>query len=413
MIQSHTPVMRLTRAQWGVLWLLLVSVWINYIDRGNLSVAAPLLGPELNLTPVQMGLLLSSFFWIYAGLQFLGGWLVDRYSVSLVYGLGYLVWSTATLLTGVANGFAMLLALRLLLGVGESVAYPAYSKILARNFAEHQRGLANALVDVGTKAGPAVGTLLGGLLMARFGWRPFFLGIGLLSLLWLLPWWSWAPRERQLSVSVPRGPGMLQILSRPEGWATFSGLFCFNYAFYFLLSWLPSYLVSERHFSMQMMAIFGALPFGVTAVASLLCGWLSDRWILGGAAPSKVRKGFLVSGLVLCALLLPASAAAPRVLAMVLLSIAFFGIGMVTSNIWAITQTLAGPATAGQWTGLQNSIGNLGGVVAPIVTGWIVSQTGSFYLAFVAASISLLLGALIYGVWLGPMVPLRWQDKIA
>ena len=261
--------MRFTRAQSGILGLLLVSVWINYIDRGNLSVAAPLLAPELSLTPVQMGLLLSSFFWTYAGLQFLGGWLVDRYNVSLVYGLGYLLWSTATLLTGAANGFATLLLLRLLLGVGESVAYPAYSKILAGNFAEHQRGrLANALVDVGTKAGPAVGTLLGGLFMARFGWRVFFLVIGLLSLLWLLPWWSWAPREYQLSASAQKGPGMLQILGRREGWATL----CFNYAFYFLLSWLPTYLVSERHFSMQMMAVFGALPFGVTAVASLLCG---------------------------------------------------------------------------------------------------------------------------------------------
>jgi MFS family permease len=411
MIQSQPFVEGLSRAQWGVLFLLLVSVWINYIDRGNLSVAAPLLGPELNLTPVQMGLLLSSFFWTYAGLQFLGGWLVDRYNVSLVYGLGYLVWSTATLLTAAADGFAMLLALRLLLGVGESVAYPAYSKILAGNFAEHQRGLANALVDVGTKAGPALGTLLGGLLMARFGWRAFFLGIGLLSLLWLIPWWSWAPSERQLSMSAQKGPGMLQILSRREGWATFSGLFCFNYAFYFLLSWLPSYLVSERHFSMQMMAVFGALPFAVTAVASLLCGWLSDCWILGGTTPTRVRKGLLVSGLVLCALLLPASAAAPRALAMVLLSIAFFGIGMVTSNIWAITQTLAGPAAAGQWTGLQNSIGNLGGVVAPIVTGWIVSRTGSFYLAFVAASMSLLLSALIYGMWLGPVAPLQWRKN--
>src|SRR5262245_56597495 len=319
MIQSHIPAVRLTRTQWSVLCLLLVSVWINYTDRGNLSVAAPLLAPELSLTPVQMGLLLSSFFWTYDGLQFLGGWLVDRYNVSLVYGLGYLVWTVATLLTGAANGFAMLLLFRMLLGAGESVAYPAYSKLLAGSFAEHQRGLANALVDVGTKAGPAVGTLLGGLLMARFGWRAFFLGIGLLSLLWLLPWWTWAPRASHLTTSA-QGPGMLEILGRREGWATFSGLFCFNYAFYFLLTWLPSYLVSERHFSMQMMAFFGALPFAVTAVASLLCGWLSDRWILAGATPTRVRKGLLVSGMVLCALLLPASAAAPHAVAMVLLS---------------------------------------------------------------------------------------------
>ena len=413
MIQSHAPVLRFTHSQWGVLSLLLVSVWINYIDRGNLSVAAPLLGPELNLTPLQMGLLLSSFFWTYAGLQFLGGWLVDRYNVSLVYGLGYLVWSLATLLTGVANGFAALLAFRLLLGIGESVAYPAYSKILAGSFAENQRGFANALVDVGTKAGPAFGTLLGGLFMARFGWRLFFLGLGLISLLWLIPWWSWAPRHSPLSGSAIRGPGMLQILRRREGWATFAGLFCFNYAFYFLLSWLPSYLVSERHFSIGMMAVYGALPFCVTAGASLLCGWLSDYWIRQGATPTRVRKGLLVSGMTLCAVLLPLGTLQSHVAAMLLLSGAFFGIGMVTSNIWAITQTIAGPTAAGQWTGLQNSIGNLGGVVAPVTTGWIVSRTSSFFLAFVSASVALLLAAIIYMVLLGPVTPIRWKETSA
>jgi MFS family permease len=204
---------------------------------------------------------------------------------------------------------------------------------------------------------------------------------------------------------------MLRILGRREGWATFSGLFCFNYAFYFLLTWLPTYLVTERHFSMRMMAFFAALPFAVTAAASLLCGWLSDRWILAGATPSRVRKGLLVSGMILCALLLPVSAAAPHSVAMILLSVAFFGIGMVTSNIWAITQTLAGPTAAGQWTGLQNSIGNLGGVVAPIVTGWIVNQSGSFFLAFVAASVSLLLAAVVYGTWLGPVAPVLWEGN--
>src|SRR5262249_49796062 len=163
-----------------------------------------------------------------------------------------------------------------------------------------------------------------------------------------------------------------------------------------------SYLVSERHFSMQMMAIFGALPFCVTAGASLLCGWLSDRWILGGATPSRVRKGLVVSGMVLCAVLLPLSIALSHAWSMASLSVAFFGIGMATSNVWAITQTMGGGKAAGQWTGLQNSIGNLGGVVAPVVTGWIVRQTGSFHLAFVTASISLLLGALIYGACLGP-----------
>ena len=177
----------------AVLILLVLSVAINYLDRGVLSVSAPVLQRELTLSPTQMGLLFSAFFWSYSVFQLAAGWLVDRYEVKHILSAGFLLWCLATASVGWITGFGWLLASRVILGVGESVAYPAYSRILARDVPEDRRGFANALVDAGSKIGPALSTLAGGLLVGRFGWRALFLGMGLGGLLWLIPWILIAP----------------------------------------------------------------------------------------------------------------------------------------------------------------------------------------------------------------------------
>src|SRR6195256_344209 len=177
---------RLTRAHWVVLALVVISICINYIDRGALSVAAPSLARELHFNKTQLGALFSTFFWTYAGFQLVAGWLVDRYDVRWVLGLGFLIWSLATFFTGLSGSFATLFALRLLLGMGEAVAYPSYSRILAGSFPERRRGTANALIDAGSKCGPALGVLIGGLVVRHFGWRALFVTLGIGSLVWLL-----------------------------------------------------------------------------------------------------------------------------------------------------------------------------------------------------------------------------------
>src|SRR5437763_1805342 len=152
-----------------VLLLLAISAFINYVDRGNLSIAAPMLKDELGISALQLGVLLSAFFWTYACLQPLSGWLVDRWNVNWVFAIGFFLWSAATAATGMVHTFAALMILRLLVGLGESVAYPSYSKILALNFEEEHRGLANAAISAGQVLGPGMGMLFGGLLVARFG----------------------------------------------------------------------------------------------------------------------------------------------------------------------------------------------------------------------------------------------------
>ena len=392
--------------------LLVLSVSINYIDRGNLSIAAPLLKDELGISASQLGILLSSFFWTYAACQILAGWLVDRFAVNWVLAVGFFLWSIATAATGLIHGFALLLVLRLLLGIGESVAYPCYSKILAAHFHEHQRGLPNALIDAGTKVGPAVGTLVGGIFMARFGWRPFFIVLGVGSLFWLPGWVKWMPRGPGIAEGHPSGiPSIPDILRRRSAWATFLGLFCSNYFWYFLLTWLPFYLVRERHFSMALMATIGSAAYFVTATATTVTGWLSDRFIAAGATPTRVRKTCTGAGLGGATIIVAVAWVASPVASMIFLMLGCISYGVFASSHWAITQTIAGPRAAGRWSGLQNFVGNLAGVTAPAITGFVVDKTGVFFWAFAVAGGVALAGSMVYLFLLGPVEPMVWPRR--
>src|SRR5262245_26803978 len=218
------------RSRWSIVVLLLLSVCINYVDRGSLSVVAPILSKEFSLSPSELGYLLSAFFWSYTVFQLLVGWLVDRHDVKWVYGCGFLVWSLAMASTGLANSFAALLAARLCLGIGESVFLPSVSKIVVRLFPPAQRGLPNALVDVGTKVGPALSLFLGGLLLQHYGWRILFIGVGLGSLLWLIPWtWLMPTDPAPQGECDASGLGMAEILRRRETWGTSLGMFALGY----------------------------------------------------------------------------------------------------------------------------------------------------------------------------------------
>src|SRR5881394_1686023 len=400
-------------ARWGIVGLLLLSVCINYVDRGSLSVAAPILSKEFSLSPSKLGYLLSAFFWSYTGFQLVVGWLVDRHDVKWVYATGFFVWSLAMASTGLANSFAGLLAARLCLGIGESVFLPSVSKIVVRLFPAERRGLPNALVDVGTKVGPALAMWLGGMLLQSYGWRVLFIGIGLGSLLWLIPWiWMMPADQPRSGERQAGGLGMAEILSRRETWGTSLGMFALGYVWIFLITWLPSYLVKERNYSLKQMAVLGSMPFWGMAVATLTGGWASDHWIARGGTPTLVRKTFAVTGLLLCAaLMLPAALVADTWIASGFLIASCVSLGIFTSNVWAITQTLAGPEAAGKWTGIQNFVGNLGGVISPIVAGLIVEQTRSFFLAFAAAAVILVLGAGCY-LFLVPRVePIVWKPR--
>ena len=394
----------------GVLSLLGLSVFINYIDRANLSVAAPLLKDELGLSHSQLGILLAAFFWTYAVMQLLAGWLVDRFEVKWVLAIGFFVWSVATAFTGALHAFTTLLVIRVVLGIGESVAYPSYAKIFANHFVESQRGFANSIVGAGQSLGPALGIFFGGTLVASFGWRLFFIVLGLASLLWLPPWLRWMPRTSAAGVQdMKRGPGLSEIVRHRSSWGTWIGHFCANYFLYFLLTWLPFYLVRERNFSAGGMSKIGGATFLLAALSSPVCGWLSDRWISGGATPTLVRKTFMGLGMTCNGLFLVGCAAAPDTLLIALLLLAGASFGLVSSNLNAITQTLAGPHAVGRWMGAQNFVANLAGAAAPAVTGFLVGRTGKFYWPFVITSVIAWIGALHWVLVVGRVETVVWK----
>ena len=227
----------------AVVPLLALAVFINYVDRGNLATAAPLIKDELHLSATQIGILLSAFFWTYMPFLVVAGWLAEKINAYRTLALGVVIWSLATAASGLATGFMGLLVLRLVLGVGESAAFPTSSKLLAQHLPQHKLGAANGLIGAGLALGPAFGTLVGGLLMASMGWRPVYILFGLVSLLWLVPWListRHASAAATVEVAEP-APALLVILKRRELWGAGLGHFATNYAFYFVISWLPTY----------------------------------------------------------------------------------------------------------------------------------------------------------------------------
>jgi len=397
-----------------IVFLLALSVFINYIDRSNLSIAAPLLKDELGLSDSQLGSLLSVFFWTYGCMQIPAGWLVDRFEVKWVFAAGFFVWSAATAVTGFVHVFAAWIVVRVILGIGESVAFPAYSKILgSAYFTESRRGLGNAAIMAGLSLGPAVGMLVGGNVVGRFGWRPFFIALGLGSLLWLVPWLAWMPvGTTSTAAAAEPKVRILDIFRERSAWGTCLGQICINYGLYFLVAWLPFYLVRARNLSMNQMARVGGLIFFLAAVSAILTGRLSDRWIASGASATRVRKTLIGGGMTGLGVALTAAAVAPDRVFVWVLAAAGVCLGVNGAHCWAVTQTLAGPRVSGRWTGVQNFVGNFGGSFAPAITGYLLSRLGRFYWPFLIAGMISWLGALAWVFVVGPIEPVAWEKKI-
>ena len=406
------------RLYWIALWLLVISVSINYADRGNLGVAAKSLSSELHLAPNQLGILLSAFSLTYAFCQIAAGKFIDRWNVYWVYAAGFLLWSAATALTGIAQSFSTIFLLRLLLGMSESVAYPSYSKMIVISFGEHLRGTANALIDVGSKLGPAIGVLLGVKMVEWFSWRGMFLVMGSCSLLWLIPWSIIAPKlpaEHSPEVRAYQNlPSLRRIVSNRAMWGTAIGLFGGNYAWFFFLNWLPLYFESERHYTRDRLAFFGSLPFWAIAFSSMLFGCLADWLVRRGLDAGRVRQCFVCFGLLGCGVfMLPAVAASDPSQANLLLLLALVSMGAWSSNHWALTQLLAGPQAAGKWTGVQNCFGNLAGFVGQVVSGYVLQQTHSFFAAFAIACAVVLVAVLSYWMLVGRPREIHWDAGVS
>lgn len=406
----------LARAPVGLVTLLAVALLVNYVDRGSIATAAPLLEQELGLSASQMGWVLAAFYWAYAPMQPVMGWLADRYGPARVLSGGFLLWSLATAANGLAGGLVMLVLLRLLMGVGEATFYPSALSLLSRRVPPLQRARATATMQFGAVVGPAIGTLLGGLLMVRYGWRTMFVVMGLASLVWLVAWRRWMRRSGNgLSpANAGEDPPYALILRQRALWGGMMGTFCSNYAFYFVFSWLPLYLVHERGLSLATMTQAASAFYVVDGASVLLTGWLLDRWVRRGASFNRAYKTALaLSSAGVGACLIGSSLASGLVAAAAILLLTGLMDGLNSPANPSVTQTFAGPWATGRWMGIQNAVGNVAGMTAPVVTGYLVQHTGHYTAALIVSGVVALCGLVAWLVVVPEVRPIDWSAEIA
>jgi MFS family permease len=379
--------------------LLGAAVFLNYVDRGAIGIAAPLMKGELGLSEEAYGVAFSAFFWIYAPVQLFAGWLCDRFSVYKLMAGGILLWAVSTLLMGFAGGFASLLVLRIMLGVGESISFPGSSKIIARHVPPERRGMANAFVAAGIAIGPAIGTLAGGLILGLAGWRPIFFVFGFVTLIWLLPWQREVSAIEDPEITEPAlGVPVRAILGRWSLWSMSIVHALGNYCFYFLLAWLPLFLTKSRGFSIGEMTLLATLGYAVQGACALGYGHFSDWWTRSGRSEALCRRWMMVASQLLAAIAILGLAFAHSAVAIgFLLCLAGAASAALSLNLYAVAQMFAGPRASGTWVGVQNAIGNLSGIVGPIVTGIVVQRAG-YNSAFILTAAIAAIGALWWAV---------------
>jgi MFS family permease len=390
--------------------LMALSLFINYIDRGNLATGATQIRADLHLSATGYGALAAGFYFAYAFCQLPAGALSDRFGGKLVLGIGALLWSVSTLLTGFVEGFVGLFVLRMILGMGESVAFTTTSKIIASNVPRARMGLANGVIGFGYLVGPAVGTLLGGLMMARWGWRVTFFLFGAVSLLWLIPWSRVRIHEAKPAENPDQVPvTMRQILGRRALWGASLGHFAGNWNWYFILGYLPMYLEMQRGFSKAGMATVVSSAYLVNALAALFAGWALDKAIQRGWSPSLSLKLPLaaahVAGLV-CMLAMPAM---PIDICIALLFVYEIALGFSCPAYFIIPQIMAGPSAAARWVGVQNMMGNMPGIIGVFFAGVLIdASNGSYGTAFLLAGLVNILGLIGWIGILPKIEPVDW-----
>jgi MFS family permease len=375
---------------------------IAYIDRVNLTVALPIMASPFGLDKAQQGMALSAFFWTYTLFQIPCGLLVDRYGVRIPYFLGFLLWSLASAATGFISGLTALVALRLVLGVGEAVVTPSSMRYISLHFAEKQRGRAVGLYMTGTKIGPAVGLPLSAALVTAFGWQTMFIAVGVASLLWLIPWMTWvkstdiAAQPKTSQAANRQTISARQIVTSPLMWGIIIGTYCYMYFVYYCMTWMPIYIKERHGMSITQAGWYAGVSFGGMAAVAVIAGWAADLLIGRGWDPINVRKGFTIAGFVMAATQ-TISVFTDSVPVMIFFTVASLcGLGLATANYWALTQTLIPGGSIAMVVGIQNTAANLAGIVAPWLTGWMIQKTGSFDTPIKTVGLWLALGIASY-----------------
>lgn len=414
------------QARWTMIILCCLANTINYIDRANLAVAAPIMQRELAIDAAVMGVVLSGFFWTYSVMQLPFGWFADRVGARISLALAVAWWSVFTAFTAVARGVATLLGCRLMLGVGEAGAYPSCAKVTANWFPRSERALASSIFDSGSRIGSALSLPLVTWLIGSYGWRTSFVATGLLGIVWAVAWVViYRDPERHPSVT----PEQLQRLQAERGtpeaaggpkiawaslfryraiWGMMIGFFCLNFVIYFFITWFPTYLVKARGFSLAQLGTLGVLPALVAIPGGWIGGFTSDALYRRGWSLTAARKVCLVGGMLMSSAI-TLSAFAPNVyVALLFFAISYASLAFTAASIWSLPGDVAPtPAHVASIGGIQNFASNLAGIVTTTFTGVMLTITrGSFLVPLTVAGGFYLLGAAVYLFVVGKIEPL-------
>ena len=425
-MESQAIASRATAGRLIILALIAVGTMINYLDRSVLSVAAPFLSEDLDLSPAIMGIVFSAFSWTYAAAQVPGGIVLDRIGTRLTYFFSVTLWSVFTALQGLATGLVTLLAYRLGLGVAEAPCFPANSRVLATWFPQHERARANSVYSVGQYFGLAFLSPILYWVVAEFGWRMLFISAGLFGIgfgiVWLLVYRE--PKESRLANAaeldyIAKGGGLLtnslttrpklswslawKLLQRRQVLGASIGQFAGNSTLVFFLTWFPTYLATERQMEWLKVGFFAVLPFIAASAGVVVGGAISDFLLRKRGSATLARKAPIIAGLLMASCIVAANFLNDNVLVIAVMSVAFFGQGMVNLG-WTLITDVAPIKYMGLTTGIFNLCANVAGIVTPLVIGFIVAATGSFVWALAFVGAVALIGLFAYVFIVGDVV---------
>ena len=417
------PAERVTNLRWGIALILGFGVLINYIDRGALSVAAKPLNEELGVGPALFGWLSGAFFAVYAIAQIPVGYILDRYGVTVVSRIGAFLWGLAAAATALAPSYGAIVGARLFLGVAESPTFPANAKAVGYWFPRSERSFATSLFDAAAKLSNAIGVPFTAFLLVTLGWRGMFWTTAALSLVFFALFYVFyrnPSEDKRLTHAEyqyikeggaepetvdgqrPRGASYWYLLRQRKVWGLTLGFSAYGYLFGFLITWLPTYLQSTFGVNILKAGTYVLIAWGVGTISDLIVGgWLVDYYIKRGADPNKVRKTALIAGLILGFAIIGAAYTKDINIAVMWITIAVAGISFHAPVGWSIPGLIAPHNSTGQVGAIMNCLNNVANFFAPVVTGYIVARTGSFYSALVTAGVILIVGIFSYTVILG------------
>ena len=417
--QTGTMPARHFRRGW-IYVLTLALVTINYMDRSALSIVAKTIAGEFHLTPVNMGYLFSSFLWSYALCLLPIGIMLDRFSAKTINSVGIAIWSVAMAATGGMWSFASLIGARLVMGAGEATSIPSCGRIMREWMPAQERGVANVVWSAGSFVGPAIGAIVVAALTKAYGWRIAFVVLALLGLVWLvcnLIWFdrpekvTWLSDDERRKILAERSSGtpdeigqpgstavLFELLKSPSLWGAMIAQASGIYALYLLLAWLPSYLQDTKHLSIMTTGIYTAIPWAVAVPVSIVLGLISDRLLQSQSQLAGGRRTMVIICILLAAVMVFVPFTNDTTTILTLFALSLSGINAVISlNVTLVIDLVHRARDVGKAIGLTILSGNLCGLLAPIVTGYIVAGLGSYDWALWVAGILLMIGAIALG----------------